>query len=179
MKIFFIALVFAVAASAQSVHRYPYDDTDASSYKVKRQGVEARRAQSRAISAFASGAYSGAFDLTSGYTLHLFPDQRAMISTSCDICPTELVAEGTWKIEESVISVDWKLDQQKQRSFFDRHGACTRLHLYLCFDGTKTVQQILLASTDFEERGIEAALFQQSKYIDWKAIADSLKKKSG
>jgi hypothetical protein len=179
-----LALLTASVVADIKVHYYPYDDCDVSPsvFTILEKGGESRRAQTRAVEDYAAGAYVGVFDLTSGYTLHLFPDNRAMLSSWCDICPTELVAEGVWKIENALVRIDWKnwqLDVQTKKFFVDYHGECESLHLYLCFDEQKVVRQVLLVSRDKEGKAIEFPLVQRTQYEDWKAAADELKKKKG
>lgn len=185
MKLFLI-LAFLTASSFADikVHYYPYDDCVVSSsvFTMLKKDLEPRTAQARAAADYAAGAYVGIFDLTSGYTLHLFPDKRAMLSSWCDICPTELVAEGVWKIEEAQVLIEWKnwqLDAQTKKFFVDYHGECKSLSLYLCFDEQKVVQRVLLVSKDKEGKTIEFPLVQRTRYEDWNATADALKKKSG
>ena len=86
-KIFLIAVICGTSAYAGDVHYYPYDDTDAVPYRMTclPKESELRMAQPRIVPDFLCGRYRGMFDLTSGYTLHVFPDKTVMIEEWVDI----------------------------------------------------------------------------------------------
>ena len=184
MKILLLAFLISSAVAAEvRVIRYPYDECEGVSSKLAfGASGELRRAGARVVSNYASGDYLGEVDFSSGDTLHLFPDNRAMISSSCDICPTKLVAEGEWKIEGEVIQIRWKkwyVDERLKKVFVDDHGQCESLRLYLVFDPAKTVRQVLLVSKDKDGPNIERPLIQHSRYTDWKRMADDLQTTKG
>lgn len=182
-----LLIIFVIAFATVAAGRgsdYPYDDceTITSHFMFVGGGVEVRRARTRVVTDYVSGSYTGAFDLTAGFTLHLFPDHRAMLATWADISPAVLAAEGRWELRAGAIRIawtTWRLDAETNTSFVRSHGRCESLNLYLAFEQDRRVRQVLLVSTDKDGAKVDRPLFQRFRYLDWKRIADELGAKSG
>ena len=179
-----IALVFATAALAQSVHHFPYDDTDAVSYQLTspKKKSELRAAQPRIVPKFLCGSYRGIFDRTAGFTLHVFPDTTVMIEKWIDIGLPKLVAEGRWSISEKgdIIFNGEKRDfgdAPSENFFREQYGECRRMKLFLCFSG-KFVDNVLLVSEDQIGAKIEHPYWSSEAYVDWAEIQKELRKKA-
>jgi len=177
------ALVATAFASDINVLYDPYDycEPTTSSLIGAKTGLEVRVAGARSVAGFVSGSYSGTFDFTEGHTLYLFPDGRAKLAKWCDICPTELAAEGKWKIDGAVVHINWRkwhVHARDQKFFTDMHGACENLRLYLGFED-KFARSVFLISTDKEGPKVDHPFVQRSSYEDWKAVADGLERKKG
>lgn len=148
----------AAALPAQNVVRYPYDVTKPTRVKAPsaESGIELRLATPELFASYLCGAYEA-----SGNELHLFPDGTAMLSTSCDVCPTTLVAEGRWTADPSGIQIAWRRrhDAPAERERFTRtFGAMEKLTLLLGFKGGSFGLEagVRLVSQDVAERFFDA-----------------------
>jgi hypothetical protein len=181
----FIALACAISALAQQVHYYPYDDTDAVSYRLECPPKESvlRLAQSRIVPDFLCGSYRGMFDFTAGFTLHVFPDKTVMIEEWVDIGLPKLVAEGRWSIsDKGDVLFIWKKrdfgDACSEKFFNEQYGECRKMKLFLCFTD-KSVDNVLLVSEELIGAKIKHAYWRSKAYVDWGEIQKKLKKKKG
>jgi hypothetical protein len=176
-----LAILACATCLGQSVKYYPYDDCESTTHRLSPDpgNVELRRAKAEILPAYVAGCYKGVFDLTSGYTLHLFPDGSAMLESWCDICLPKLKAEGKWNIQKSSVKIDWKEQRfdPKGKEFFAKfHGAYDSLVLYLSFNPQKIVRDVYLVSVEKDGEKIEAPLWRMSEYVDWEKIRNQLKK---
>jgi len=181
-KLIMLALLGCVSATAETgSHYYPYDDCETTTHKMNlaRKGVELRLATAQLIPAFVPGSYKGIWDLTSGYTLHLFPDKTAMLESWCDVCPARLVAVGEWAADQSSVRIDWKeqrFNAKEKELYVKSYGLCESLILYLLFDDKKSVREVYLVSKDQDGELIRNPIWRFKEYYDWKRTKDELKK---
>lgn len=141
-----------------------------------------RFAKPQIVPNYLCGAYRSSHGMgLAGFTLLLFPDKTAMIVEFNDIgLPgSPIVAEGRWSISGTgVVLLDWKRWSFKSKGseewFIEEYGESTRMVLFLCFDGTR-VKNVLLVSEEMISKKIEHAYLRSEEYIDWKKIQKHLK----
>jgi hypothetical protein len=179
-----IVLMLLLASSSVlaeiAIHSYPYDDCESTSHRMSlAPESELRLAKAVLLPAYVAGAYKGLFDLTAGYSLHLFPDKSAMLVSWSDVGPNKVVAIGKWVIVQGTVRIDWKEQrfEEKEKDFFAKyHGLCESLVLYLSFDAQKTERDVYLVSKDKDGEKIECPLWRIREYQDWEKIKNELKK---
>jgi hypothetical protein len=179
-----LSVLICTAGLGQGVHYYPYDDCQRTTHRLSLGpgNVELRRAKADLLPAYVAGCYKGVFDLTAGYTLHLFPDGAALLESWCDISSPEIKAEGKWKIQGDSVQIDWtkkRLDPREKEFFTKYHGVCNSLILYLGFDGQKIERDVYLVSIEKDGEKIEAPLWRMREYVDWQKIQNDLRKNRG
>ena len=118
------------------------------------------------------GAYRHPYAFTSGTELHLFPDGRFTVIETCDICIDRLVAKGTYRIRDGLISLDYSAASSKARPVPDKllafHGV---IHKPTYVTGSQFIL-ITPENLDAAKRDSHFAeyLLRSIGYPDWQAI---------
>lgn len=172
---------------------YPYDFTDATGQQLafNTDGSELRAARGKVLSEYLCGAYGGNFDITSGDTLHVFPDGNVMLVDWCDIFPKRLIGEGRWSLRDKGISIVWEwrrfANNRAEELFRQLYGDGKDFDLYLVFlHGL--VKKVILVPNDptvatglkiFPNElpvttGIKIYLMRECEYKDWQRVRAEL-----
>jgi hypothetical protein len=130
---------------------------------------------------FLCGAYSRLGDITSGFSLHVFPDGTALIEEWSDISEPTVAVRGTWSIaKDATVLFDWSEARfgggLTEDYFVKTYGTCKRMKLFITFRRVGS-EDVALVSEELIRSELEHAYLRRTEYTDWKKIADRFSKK--
>ena len=133
------------------------------------------------LSDFIFGSYRNPIGVIEGNDIHLFPNMKYILTKWCDLCRTEVISYGTYKVEGN--RVIFNSDQKPNEAKNIRNDMLTKnsFSFYLYIDDCDIPKPILVINNGDERkkstRYVENYLESVVGYLNWESHYSRLSRK--